>query len=308
MGGVQYLATALNELELLKEDEDSKAIFISLLSKLTINPPTIQHIPHNPYCPQEYQSEQSNIRAILMEVVGAIYTSFQRETGIRKNIMDEMAAYDTSAEFFLYERALHFAILNSGNCSHRSAYAALQLVRILKSDVRISLSSNPKYDHFFLRLTDPKTKKSFIYDPLSNPELLFDEEYYTEQVLPTFAEIPEEKKIPQYHYEVNPVNSNKILVNCQLLYDLIRRKYKDCSTLSKKSCSLFYQKSHTDHIYNGLKKLFELEKVSIHITSQNKEQGKEQAIAYIETAVRYIEGRLNLSDVESGFVNFGHNR
>jgi len=89
-------------------------------------------------------------------------------------------------EIAVFLRAFIFDISNYGNCSHRAGYAAIQLFKMLKStDLQVIVKSAKSTDHFVVYLGN-KTIGWFIYDPLTNPELVFTHEEYSKTILPMF--------------------------------------------------------------------------------------------------------------------------
>lgn len=99
----------------------------------------------------------------------------------------------------LFERAAQFKLLGIGACSFRAAHAALTLVNIFseqvaEKNIKVFMLSSPKKDQFVVTLTikdmsDPKTSHEFIYDPLTNPSLIFTRQEYA-KVLAKFPDVP----------------------------------------------------------------------------------------------------------------------
>ena len=98
---------------------------------------------------------------------------------------------------FLVQNAAVFAHTNLGNCAKRASYAAIELFEILMgTGSELQLTSYPEIDHFVLRIGNAAEGWN-IYDPLTNPELLFNEDEFTIEIKPLFPRVP----IPK-----NPVN------------------------------------------------------------------------------------------------------
>lgn len=82
-----------------------------------------------------------------------------------------------------------FKHTHHGNCAHRSCFSAIELEKILQgSAISVTLISDHTRDHFFIELSLPGSTK-LIYDPLTNPELLFTEETHQEEILPLFKQV-----------------------------------------------------------------------------------------------------------------------
>ena len=94
-----------------------------------------------------------------------------------------------SQELYLFHRAMIFKHTHHGNCAHRSCFSAIELEKILQgSAISVTLISDPTRDHFFIELSLPDSTTP-IYDPLTNPELLFEAETHQEKILPLFKPV-----------------------------------------------------------------------------------------------------------------------
>lgn len=84
---------------------------------------------------------------------------------------------------FLLKHALLFSVTKIGNCSDRAAYASLILFNLLKdTGIKIALQSLKARDQFYVCLGSV-AKGWYIYDPLTNPTLLFSVEEYQQTML-----------------------------------------------------------------------------------------------------------------------------
>lgn len=102
------------------------------------------------------------------------------------------------AEIAVFLKAFIFDISNYGNCAHRAGYAAIQLFNIFKStDVKILVQSAKLADQFVVYLGN-KTMGWYVYDPLTNPELVFTHDEYIQSILPMFPKDTDSlrKRIP----------------------------------------------------------------------------------------------------------------
>ncbi len=97
-----------------------------------------------------------------------------------------------------------------GNCANRACYAAIKLFDLFKQTTwKISLVSNSKKDHFVLYLHDSskqgKERKYYVYDPLTNPKVLFEFEDYIKLILPLFKEKRSNSttKMPEFKFLVS---------------------------------------------------------------------------------------------------------
>ena len=68
-----------------------------------------------------------------------------------------------------------------------AGYAALVLAKILsKNGVEVKLTSEPKRDQYIV-LIGNKLNGYYVYDPLTNPALLFEYDDYKKEIMPTFS-------------------------------------------------------------------------------------------------------------------------
>jgi hypothetical protein len=109
-------------------------------------------------------------------------------------------------KFFLMQHALLFSITKIGTCSDRGAYAALKLFDLLKgSDIKIGFQSLKSKDQFVVCLGNQE-HGWMVYDPFTNPHIVFEFSYYAEKMTPYFKTHPRPKMpfkliITQDNYE-----------------------------------------------------------------------------------------------------------
>ena len=90
------------------------------------------------------------------------------------------------AHLFLVKKAILFSITEIGNCSDRAAYASLILFNALKeTGIKVALQSLETKDQFYVCLGSKETGWK-IYDPLTNPSIVFDVAEYQEKMLGYF--------------------------------------------------------------------------------------------------------------------------
>jgi hypothetical protein len=91
-------------------------------------------------------------------------------------------------------RAFVFERSDIGNCSHRASYAAMKLFEMFKdTPIKISVEAIGRerlIDHVIVVLSNDTTKEKFVYDPLTNPELVFGFDEYEEEIMPCFEMSP----------------------------------------------------------------------------------------------------------------------
>jgi hypothetical protein len=92
---------------------------------------------------------------------------------------------------YLQKKSLFYAYYGLGNCSHRASFSAIYLAKSLEgTGVKVALFSFIERDQFVVLLTD--TARTLIYDPLTNPEKLYESEYYKKHILEVcFDKIPD---------------------------------------------------------------------------------------------------------------------
>lgn len=91
------------------------------------------------------------------------------------------------AELMVFLQAFIFEISDIGNCAHRSAYAALELHKIFQeTPINVIVKSAEHVDQQVVYLGN-KEIGYFVYDPLTNPEILFTLEEYSKTILTMFC-------------------------------------------------------------------------------------------------------------------------
>lgn len=94
---------------------------------------------------------------------------------------------ENSMRGYLFGRATTFKLSGLGKCSFRASYASLIFAQLFPDEARVHLVSNPKKDQFAVLLNI--RNEWFVYDPLTNPEVLFPLAMYQKEILPKFPDV-----------------------------------------------------------------------------------------------------------------------
>ncbi len=161
-------------------------------------PPEEHYFPKSTYVANEYKEKQQRGDA---RAAGAISTFFQRATQRAFALGRDFALLkqlygilpedmDTNMQIFLYSHAAEYHFSKIGNCSVRASYAAIMLHQLFKgAKIVVELQSVPSRDHFVVMLGN-KAIGYYVYDPLTNPHVVFDTKFYQANVLNTFRKPP----------------------------------------------------------------------------------------------------------------------
>lgn len=115
---------------------------------------------------------------------------------------------EQAKKIYLLHHALHFKTTGLGNCSYRASYSAIELAKIFISTnagVEIKVRSYPEIDQFVVIMGGDTTGWK-IYDPLTNPELIFDYQEYTELVKPLFKSVITPKRPYEFTLSRSEIN------------------------------------------------------------------------------------------------------
>lgn len=154
-----------------------------------------------------------------------------------------------------------------GNCAQRAAYAAFVLFSIFKdTNVEVHLKNNPKLDHYVVYVGNKKDGW-MIYDPLTNPELLFPFTDYQKDILPLFKQV--EKPARDLSFKITEETLNlfqrkKIRIRSYLHERLTELNY-DPKKIDPRLIMALRQKgitsdipTHIEEGYNALKSMVAL--------------------------------------------------
>lgn len=156
-------------------------------------PPHHDVFPKSEHTSARYTEKREN--ALLT----GVYFALVQGALIRLEVVDEngdfinkLFGYDINTQgdehkIYLFAHASMYKITSAGSCSYRASYAALCLYEIFaNTPIKVVLHSYlPTRDQFVVMLGN-KEMGWFVYDPLTNPELVFDSEQYKKSVLTTF--------------------------------------------------------------------------------------------------------------------------
>lgn len=93
----------------------------------------------------------------------------------------------TPQQNVLILKAFKFESSNVGNCSHRACYAAIRLHEMFRAtSIEVMVKSSKEIDHFVVYLKNKVEKTWFVYDPLTNPEVVFAFDEYQKEIIPAF--------------------------------------------------------------------------------------------------------------------------
>lgn len=104
-------------------------------------------------------------------------------------------------EFMIFYKCLkvarNFSLYQVGNCSHRAAYAAIIMAfAAQRQKLRFTFRSYPDYEHSVCVITVEESNTRWIYDPLTNPEMVFGEDFYKANVLSAGEQRSESRGCP----------------------------------------------------------------------------------------------------------------
>lgn len=197
---------SITELLPQQNTSDATVILNDLIQKMSICPPANLSTQHSEYFYDRYRQQLAGIqytpekiKLIKVQVEIALLPMTQQlfppltVMDLFATPMSEKLQRSVSQTRYLLSKALGFACTGVGNCSDRSAYAAIKLFEIFKStDVKVSLVSVPSVDHFIVYIGN-KERGWHIYDPLTNPTIAFTFDEYKAQVLPLFEPLSRPK-------------------------------------------------------------------------------------------------------------------
>lgn len=153
---------------------------------------SLGNIPYqNPHSGQEAQLEAIMLEKITFPISSKGHFK-EKECEIwGSHIKDSKShnrSFDIQRRRFLTLKATLFQLTSA----HRASYAALELFKVFKdSPQKIGLLSSPRVDHYVVCIGNNNNWK--IYDPLLNPELLFNLNEYRTEILPQFPNYPGNK-------------------------------------------------------------------------------------------------------------------
>jgi hypothetical protein len=161
-------------------------------------PPSERFFPLSKDTSQKYQDKAGlkTLSGVTSTIVQRNLLPVQLISGDNERQLTLFGYYpnskDNAMKCYLFERAATFKLTHVGACSFRASHAAICLARIFaESNVTVALTSAPTKDQFAVLLGN-KAEGWFVYDPLTNPDMIFEHKYYQENILPTFKSVAKE--------------------------------------------------------------------------------------------------------------------
>ena len=171
----------------------------SMLDALHLNPPSVRDTQKSPHYSEKYTSNMSrentqnlHVMQVLTEMQMAEIT-FRARTPMQKPLRfwkELPNSEKKQAINYAISHASQFAYTKTGNCSSRSAFAAMHLYHAIgkQAGISVCLISSATHDQFTVMI-GTADKQWFVYDPLTNPELLFEHAEYTSEILKYFSPV-----------------------------------------------------------------------------------------------------------------------
>ncbi len=161
--------------------------------------PSTYYFPKSEYRRKEFVKDHVNgaVSSIFQHVIHPL----SRDVGIysKETYRDLVEAFGfdlrsddklTNLKIFWFERAATFQFCPYGSCAWRASYAAVKLARVFhNTDLKIYLKSAETKDQFTVMVGN-KTHGWFVYDPLTNPDVVFPVELYNKKIVGTFSDRP----------------------------------------------------------------------------------------------------------------------
>lgn len=194
-------------LEFVKDNGGDAEVARSLVNSFIQYPPNRDRMPKK--CSYTYSyafPKDPNYQMVREWVIGRAVDALSiyrvdRDNALGIKVFGINAFGDTDGTFakifMLYQHAAMFKFFNVGDCSFRCSLAALELRRTLPKEIFISMRSNAGKDQFYLMLGNSQLGY-FVYDPLTNPTLLFHHTTYAQDVLAKFHDVDPRFKAKDY--------------------------------------------------------------------------------------------------------------
>ena len=161
----------------------------SLIEKMRQQPPLAEDTQASKYYYDKYKelaaapsfdrTHQVTMKLLLeylLYSVAPIFKLGQTSSFFQQNLLLEQVT--------VFLQAFLFDLTSMGNCANRSTYAAFKLHDLFENtDLKIIIKSAKDKDQYVVYLGN-KSMGWFIYDPLTNPELVFTFKEYIDDILP----------------------------------------------------------------------------------------------------------------------------
>ena len=159
--------------------------------------PSVNYFPTSEYRKKEFTKNYVNgaVAAIFQHVIHPVSIdtgNYSRKTynelvdalGFELFNADEL----TNHKAFWFDRAATFQFCPYASCAWRASYAAVKIARVFENtDFKIYLKSAETKDQFTVVVGNAKSGW-FVYDPLTNPDVVFPLELYNKKIIGTFSD------------------------------------------------------------------------------------------------------------------------
>jgi hypothetical protein len=205
----------------------------SMIEALYMKPPSVDSANSSPHYSLRLKEISSD--AASKKLVGQLNVIVERETSIfttqaRFDIAKYLQVFGSSPGTEAIQirstamlRAARFSIFKTGNCSVRACYAAFELYKLLAGRADIGIKSSPKRDQYTLMIRKKDETSWYIYDAITNPELLFSIEEYQSDILPLYPEV----QCPARQFSLTI--SSKVFNKYQSVAPKVQAFFNECS-------------------------------------------------------------------------------
>jgi len=202
----------------------------SMIAALYVKPPSVTAASSSPsYSPRlrEITSDasskalatQQNI--IIEREIAVRILDFNKYEQVFGNIPENGKIQMENLAFL---RAARFDIFKTGNCAVRASYVAFELYKLLGERASICIQSSPERDHYTLMIRKKeKGAPWYVYDAITNPELLFDLEEYQSNILPMYQKVPH--SLRQYKLNLDA----ELYEKYQSVLPRVKNFFSDCA-------------------------------------------------------------------------------
>lgn len=186
-----------------------------LTDSFSLTPPTFQNTMDSEHYFDRYRCSDEDMKQYKLKksILDKLFSRNTKIAPLNERAMQQCMGIEHTKKmeteqrkFFLMQHALLFSITKIGNCADRGAYAALFLFDLLKgSDIKVGLQSLKTKDHFVVCLGNAE-RGWMVYDPFTNPHIIFDFSYYRAEMTQYFnthpyPKMPFKMTITQGNYE-----------------------------------------------------------------------------------------------------------
>jgi hypothetical protein len=207
-----------------------------MLEKMYRHPPTFKKTQKSPHFSPRYQAifnesdALTQVMTILCEkeMLPLLSSSALIVPSLHQKhvtFWKSLAADKTEAtKRYIFGIGSNFNLLGLGNCAPRATYAAMQLHPLLKdTGIQIKLVSLTSVDQFIVYLKTPD-KLWYVYDPLTNPELLFTPDEYKSAIMPLFTKVP--SPAAQVDLTITPALCEHFRIHCDKIEPFLTKAFQ----------------------------------------------------------------------------------